>query len=302
MTVLPTLRHRIAPIPTPAAREWSTIAATDAGPVTIRGLYVPRESSTLVIVIHGLGGNPESGYLAPIVNAAEDYGWSTLRIALRGSEGIGGDFYHAGLTEDVKIALAAPEFEAYERVFVVGFSLGGHIALRLTTEEVDPRVAGVAAVCPPIDLRAGVAAIDSPSRFVYRQYVLRELREMYRRLARTTDVPTPIDRVRRVRTLREWDAVTVVPRFGFTDVDDYYDTAGIAGRIDQIALPALMVHSPHDPMIPPSTVEPVLRRASDLFEARWVEGAGHVFFPGDVDLGLDAPTGLGPQVIKWLES
>jgi predicted alpha/beta-fold hydrolase len=105
-----------------------------------------------------------------------------------------------------------------------------------------------------------------------------------------------------VRTLREWDAVTVVPRFGFTDVDDYYDTAGIAGRIDQIALPALMVHSPHDPMIPPSTVEPVLRRASDLFEARWVEGAGHVFFPGDVDLGLDAPTGLGPQVIKWLES
>lgn len=303
-TIFPTLRHLVRAYPFPESQTWSTVVEDPiVGESVVYGEYreLP-DTDTLVVIIHGLGGVPSSGYLAPIAMAAEQAGFSSLRLALRGTGG-GNDFYHAGFTGDLDVAVSHPDFARYERIFVVGFSLGGHIALRAATDtDLDPRVQKLVAVCPPIDLGAGVDFLDSPAAFPYRRWILQELVSIYEAVAAQRPVPTPVDRVRRITTLREWDALVVVPRFGFADVDDYYESQAIAGNIDRIARPALMAHSRHDPMIPARIIDPVLARASSSFEARWAEGAGHVFFPPNVDLGFDAPTGLGPQVLHWLTS
>ena len=81
--------------------------------------------------------------------AAEMAGLSCLRMNLRGSDRMGEDYYHGGLTVDLHAALASSEAQRYRRIYLLGYSLGGHVVLRLATEPADPRLVAVAAVCAP---------------------------------------------------------------------------------------------------------------------------------------------------------
>ena len=111
---------------------------------------------------------------------------------------------------------------------------------------------------------------------------------------------TPPSRIEEVTTLREWDALTVVPRFGFDDVDHYYATQSVGPRLARMKTAALVVSSPADPMIPADSLRGALGRASQQVVVRWVRGGGHVFFPPRVDLGLGARVGVENQVMAWV--
>jgi len=163
-------------------------------------------------------------------------------------------------------------------VFLIGFSLGGHAALWHGLDP-DPRVAGITAICSPMDLAASARSLDQPRSLPYRIHVLRELKRSYRQVARRVDVPTEPRLVDRVTTIRDWDAATVVPRFGFADVEDYWAQASIGTRLEGLRVPALYVGAPADPMVPPSTVRPSLDAVGSKVQQRWLDGAGHVGFP-----------------------
>lgn len=283
-------------------RPWS-VRVTDErwGTVRLSGqLHAVAGAQSVLLNLHGLGGNSESIYLEAGVAAAAALGWSCLRLNMRGADGSGEDFYHAALTADLHAALASPELAGFEHVYVLGHSLGGHLALRLASEAHDPRVRAVAAVCSPLDLARSVAAIDQPRRWLYRHYVLQKLKASYVEVARRRALPTPLDRVLRVRALREWDRLTVVPRFGFESGEDYYARASVAGRLELLDVPTLLVNTEHDPMVPSDTVRPALLAAGPKLDVRWLRTGGHVGFPLDVDLGESAPRELLPQILSWL--
>ena len=82
------------------------------------------------LVVHGLGSEIDAPYVVAAAQAAEARGLSCLRLYLRGADRKGEDFYHAGLTADLHAALASPTLASYDRVFVLGYSLGGHVTLR----------------------------------------------------------------------------------------------------------------------------------------------------------------------------
>ena len=303
-TVWPTARELFRPPKWPASTPFQTnFDEPGIGEVTLRGRYSSAPSSTLVVVVHGLGGSPTSSYLEPVAAEAVARGWAVLRLALRGTDGVGGDFYHAGLTDDVHIALRDRTFASYDRIFLVGFSLGGHLCMRAATDPLtQSRVRAVAAVCPPVDLSAASRALDAPGQVVYRRHILSELRRIYRGVVEHGREPTPWDRVNRIDSIREYDALTVVPRYGFGDVEDYYATAGVSSHLSDLNRPVLFVHSPQDPVVIPETVYPALARApANLLEQHWIEGAGHVYFGAKFDIGVDAPRGLGPQICGWLD-
>lgn len=285
------------------------------GAVEVEGRYRPHQrgdkrgdksSDTLVILVHGLGGHADSAYMVDAALAVEAAGHSCLRLCLRGAAGSGEDFYHAGLTDDLLAALDHPDFAHYDNLVAVGFSLGGHVALRTAVEGANDRLRAVAAICPPLDLAAGQAWLDAPARKIYREYILRELRAMYAEVALRGRAPTPMQRIEQVRTLREWDALTVVPRFGFDDVDDYYGSMSVGPRLADLSVPTLLVVSRHDPMIPAGSIEPMVAPAlasSELAELQmcWADNGGHVFFPPAVDLGLGRPQAVVPQALDWLD-
>lgn len=271
------------------------------GSVAITGqLHAPADAQRLLVCVHGLGGSSRSGYLLGALREAADRGWACLRLDMRGAGGDGEDFYHAGLTADLHAALASPQLARFTDIYVLGYSLGGHLGLRFGAEPHDERVRAVAAVCAPIDLARSSAAIDRPALWPYRQYVLAHLKRSYAAVARRRSLATPLARVLAVQTLREWDACTVVPRFGFASTDDYYARASAAPLLAGLRVPSLLCNTEHDPMVPAATVRPALPAVAPRLDVRWLPSGGHVGVPAAVDLGADAPLGLEAQVLGWL--
>lgn len=307
-TIAPRVRHGFRPARLPEARAWETVIEDPKmGPVRLTGKLreVPGSEEVLVLV-HGLGGCTDSHYLYGGVAAAEAAGISCLRINLRGSDRRGEDFYHAGLTADLHAALASEELRPYRRVQVLGYSLGGHLALKLGTEPGDPRLAAVAALCSPLDLALSQREIDAPALWIYRRYLLRSLNGIYAEVAARHppgSLPLPVAEAARIRSLREWDDRVVAPRHGFTGAADYYARASVAPRLSALRVPALLVHSEWDPMVPARAVRAALQAApAPGLQVRWIAGGGHVAFPRGTDAGLGEGSGVDAQVVGWLRA
>src|SRR4051812_19171946 len=216
-TVAPLALHRLRGPRFLAARPWETaLEDPRAGTVRLSGwLREVPGSGEILVLVHGLGGGTESHYLGGGVAAAEAAGISSLRVNLRGSDRRGEDFFHAGLTADLHAALASPELRPYGRVYALGYSLGGHLALRFGTEEGDPRLAAVAAICSPLDLALSQRRFASPHPRISRRYLLQGLDDIYAAVAARHPVPIPLVEALRISTIREWDDRVVAPRHGF---------------------------------------------------------------------------------------
>lgn len=309
-TLLPHLRDRLWPPTPPPSRAWSTAVEGALGRVLLRGaLHVPQGARDLVVLIHGLGGCASSSYLLRAAAVAARSGVASLRLSLRGAEGDGADLYHAGLASDLHVVLDSPALAGFERLYLLGYSLGGHLALAAASGEVtQPRLARVAAVCSPLDLALAQRGIDAPWAVLYRRNILRRLRVLHGAVAaRHPDLPGDPQAVQDARTLRDFDAAAVVPRFGFAGVAEYYRQASVCHRLGHLQVPALLVAVREDPMIPAACIEACAAAAPGLTLA-WLARGGHVHVPARVDLGWGAgtdPGALGPaslemQLLAWL--
>lgn len=302
-TVWPVLRDRRRALPTLEAEPWSAhVEDPQTGPLRLTGRLAVNDPSTLLMIVHGLGGCVDSLYMTRAASVAEDLGVSHLRVNLRGADRDSHDFYHAGLWGDLQAALASPRLSQFENIFVLGYSVGGHVVLKLGTETSDPRVRAVAAVCSPLELETTVRHFDEPWRRPYRDYVLRGLRDTYRAVADRREVPIPVERVMAATLLREWDSLTVVPRFGFGTAENYYEEMSVGPRLRELAVPALLVAAEGDPMVTAASIRAGLGRAGQGHGLRAVFSprGGHVGFPPDLDLDLGGGPGLESQVIGWL--
>ncbi len=295
-TIAPNLLGRLRPPPR-ADAPWSTILPDprpggDAQQQLTGAIGGPR-SGELFVLVHGLGGDADSPYMGASASALQAAGYATLRLSMRGAGRSGPDFYHAGLAGDLVTALADPSVAAYARIYVLGFSLGGHVSIHLSLlAERDPRVAAIVAICAPLDLERNVIELDTPAGWIYRRHVLNNLARLHARVH-------PGQR-RRFATIREWDAETIVPRFGFASPEEYWRSQAAGPRLREAGVPILYVASEADPMVPAVTVRPHLERAGSLVDVRWVRAGGHVGFPRGLDLGLPGELGLINQVLSWV--
>jgi uncharacterized protein len=307
-TFRPYIGHVLRPVDPPASRCFRAMVQDEThGPVPLTGRLSDAPGDELCVIVHGLGGSSGSYYAIRAAREARAAGLASLRLNLRGADRSGADFYHAGLAEDLRAALSSPRLARYRSIYLFGFSLGGHLVLRYLAEGADPRVRAAATVCAPLDLAAGAFEIDRPQRYVYRQHLLRGLKEMYTAVATRRETVVPLEEALRIDTIRAWDERIVAPRFGFRDAEDYWARATVMPMLDAISVPTLAVVASHDPMVLAHTVRPALTRAKNL-EVVYVDEAGHVGFPEAIDLGLRGriatrgPVSVEHQVISWLRS
>jgi alpha/beta superfamily hydrolase len=133
----------------------------------LQAAFIPSASHTLlgglyraahppnrpaVLLLHGLPGHEKNLDLAIDL---QDHGIHCLYVHYRGSWGSAGEFSIDGLAADATAALdwltARKEVDP-QRVAIVGFSLGGWVALALSASR--PGVAACVAVAPLIDPRS----------------------------------------------------------------------------------------------------------------------------------------------------
>src|SRR5207244_8013375 len=92
--------------------------------------------------------------------------------------------YHGGLSEDLQaVVKELVEKDQISKMFLVGFSLGGNLVLKLAGEygaDPPPEILGVCAVSPSIDLTAAADLILRRSNWIYQQDFVRRLKKRIR--------------------------------------------------------------------------------------------------------------------------
>jgi predicted alpha/beta-fold hydrolase len=219
----------------------------------------PRKSPVLVVV-HGLEGSCDSGYMRAIAEKAFLSGYSVLRVNQRncgGTEGLTSTLYNSGLSGDYRAVLyELIERDALATIFFAGYSMGGNLVLKMAGDlgsAAPPQLCGVCAVCPPLDLPACVDALDGPGNILYRRHFVSHLRARMKRKQRLFPGQFRMEGLDRVRTVREFDDVITAPYCGYRDAVDYYESASARKVMHRIAVPTLILTSQDDPFVPMAT-------------------------------------------------
>lgn len=268
------------------------------GPVELTGELLVRKSKTLLVLLHGLGGNIDSGYMRAGLYYASSLSPMVLLLNLRGADRRGFDFNHAGLVADVDAALASERFRDVEKVVILGFSLGGHLALSYAAGQPDPRLLRVAAISSPLDLSVSADTFDQGRFSVYRRHVMESLYQIYTRAYQRYPHGIVPEQARRITKIRQWDEHVIAPRHGYQSANHYYKEVSVSHKLAQLKVESLYVGALHDPMVPPRAA-PIPPNTPHL-RSVWVPEGGHLGFAQNFGLGLAGPLGLEPQVLSWL--
>ena len=257
-----------------------------------------------LVVFHGLEGSSASANVRALAGEARRRGWAVAVPHFRGCSGElnrAPRAYHSGDFEEVGWLLQRLRARRQRPLLAVGISLGGNALLRWAQEhgaQAGATAAAVASVCSPLDLAAAGRDIDRGfNRLVYARMFLATMKP--RALARLARHPGLFDgeRVRRARTIREFDDAFTAPLHGFAGVDDYYARASARPRLALLRIPTLVLHACNDPFVP-AECRPAAAEAGPLLTLWQPAQGGHCGFPAG------APPGhvraMPEAVLDWL--
>jgi len=216
----------------------------------------PRRGPTLIL-LHGLEGSSESGYMLGAADKAFRAGFNVLRVNQRncgGTAHLTPTLYNSGLSGDMRAVVNdLIATDSLTEIFVGGSSMGGNIVLKMAGEfgaEAPAELKGVIGICPAIDLAACADDLAEARNFIYERHFVNSLKRSMRLKAAMYPGRYPLDGLRRVRTVREFDDVITARFCGFRDADDYYYRASALRVIREIRVPTLILTAQDDPFVP----------------------------------------------------
>ena len=240
------------------------------------------ESRGEVVLLHGLEGSSEAGYIASFSEEALVRGFGVHRLNMRtcgGTENLCETMYHSGLTGDTHAILERLAQQDRGPLFLVGFSLGGNVALKLGGELGQTELlAGVVAISTPIDLARSVRAIDKPSNLLYARRFLDRLRNRIRRKSVLSPNIYSEAGLKEVRNIWEFDDRFTAPLFGFGTAANYYATQSATNFLDAIRVPTLVIAAQDDPLVPFEIYGHAAFRTNEALTLVAPEHGGHLGF------------------------
>lgn len=258
-----------------------------------------------IVMVHGLEGSSDAGYKRSMAQHALDADYAVHRFNMRscgGTEHLSLSNYHSGQTSDLLFYLRLLRSESdIIPIFLVGFSLGGNVVLKLTGELGEAArdlIAGTCAVSTPIDLAACVRRLRHPSNFIYEQRFVRSLKARIRKRAKQAPDQYSLEGLERIRTVYEFDDAYTAKLFGFGTADNYYATQASINFLDAIRVRTLVIQAKDDPLIPFEIYDHPAFRTNPCLTLLTPEHGGHLGF-----LSRERPRfWLDPLVLGWIES
>jgi len=236
-----------------------------------------------IVLVHGLEGSSEAGYARSMAYAALQRGYGVLRFNLRGcgNDGLALSNYHAGQTSDLLAVLRQRIRSTNPPLFLVGYSLGGNVALKLAGElgELAPDLlAGLCAVSVPIDLAVCATALERPSNFIYQNRFVRRLKARIRRRHAQAPHLYTLEHLSKIRTITDFDNCYTAPLFGFGTAENYFRTQSSNQFLDHIRVPTLVVQAKDDPLIPFEVFDHPAFHRNPYLRLMAVDHGGHLGF------------------------
>src|SRR5258708_31502819 len=219
-----------------------------------------RKDAPVIVVVHGLEGSSDSGYMRGIAEKAFHRGFHVVRMNQRncgGTEALTPTLYNSGMSADYRAVFEElSNVDGFEQIFFAGYSMGGNLVTKMAGEfgaAVPRALRGVCAVCPALDLAACADALERADNHLYQRRVVKGLRSRYARKQKLFPERYNLNGLPPVRTVRQFDDVITAPQFGYRDAQDYYENVGAKRIAAQIRVPMLLITAQDDPFVPYSS-------------------------------------------------
>ncbi len=293
-----------AALPAPSERYFDVAAGTRV----LAHCHWQRDPAAhpALIVLHGLEGSSAAHYMRGIAAKAYRRGFNVVLLNQRncgGTEALSEGLYHSGLTADAAHVITELGRDGINRVVVAGYSLGGNLALKLAGDygsAAPGSLMGVCAVSPVIELAECVRALERRENFIYQWNFVRGLKARMRRKAAAHPGRFPLDRLSKVRTVRQFDEHFTAPHFAFADADDYYFRASAMRVVDRIRVPALVITAADDPLVPAELFGDPRLRGNARVTVIVTQHGGHCGFASSAH-GMDDEYWAERQIVDFAE-
>jgi predicted alpha/beta-fold hydrolase len=210
-----------------------------------------------LVIVHGLEGSSRSPDILNLAVKAAAARMNVVCLNLRccgNTMHLSPTLYNGGMSDDVMMVVKAlKEGDGLQNIFLVGYSLGGNIILKLAGElgsEGPEYLSGICAISPAIDLDACVQLMEKGVNRFYEQRFLIGLKQKIRQKNKLFPERYPLTHLPGVRTIRAFDTAYTAPDGGYSSAEDYYSKASSISLLDKISVPTLMIVAKDDPMVP----------------------------------------------------
>jgi len=257
-TIYPAL-FRKAPDPPEYRRERLTTPDHDFIDVD----YCGAGQQPLVMLIHGLTGSSQSGYIKGLQSELLKQGFRSAALNFRGCSGSSNNrarSYHSGETEDIHFLYQTlRQREPDTPLAAVGFSLGGNVLLKWLGEQGDQlQLFAAVAVSVPFVLGLCATRLDNGFAKLYRANLLRDLKTyMHTKLQHLDNSGHTQEALKikalgdlsDIRSFWQYDDRVVAKLHGFNDVHDYYRRSSSRQYLKTIKVPTLLIQAVDDPFM-----------------------------------------------------
>ncbi|MCW5911894.1 MAG: alpha/beta fold hydrolase [Cyclobacteriaceae bacterium] len=216
--------------------------------------WLNNHSQKLVILSHGLEGNSHRAYMKGMARLFFKHSFDVLAWNYRGCSGEMNRqlrFYHSGATDDLNTVIQHAISKGYTEINLVGFSLGGNLALKYLGEQGDNLPAPVkraVVFSVPLHLHSSSEKIASSAFGIYARRFLKTLKQ---KVALKATLMPGIDTqsLHRIHNLLDFDDAYTARLHGFEGAIDYYERCSSLYFLDKIKRPALLVNAANDPFL-----------------------------------------------------
>ena len=244
--------------------------------------WYQEKNPRLAIISHGLEGNSSRPYMLGMARKLYSEGFDVLTWNYRGcSEELNQKaiFYHSGATYDLMTVVTHAQ-TIYQEISLIGFSLGGNLTLKFLGEVQASlsKIKKAVAISVPLDLGGSCDKISTGQNLMYSKRFLKTLKEKVTRKSALFPDELPLEKLQKVKTLRDFDDVITGPLHGFADAAEYYQVNSSLQFLDKIVVPTLILNAQNDPFLSQSCFPETLAKRLDGVYFEFPKHGGHVGF------------------------
>lgn len=221
-----------------------------------QGLGIPA------VVLHGWEGSAESLYVLSLAQQLYERGFDVVRLNLRdhgATHHLNRELFHScRLPEVIGAMRSLQRLFPGKLMYLVGFSLGGNFLLRVASDtagDASLHIGKVIAVSPVLDPGATLIALERgiPG---YQLYFIRKWMRSLLKKQEAWPADYDFGRFGEFTNLRRMTADLIRHFTEFPTLDDYLNGYSITGgRLEELAVPASIITSLDDPIIPAHSLE-----------------------------------------------
>lgn len=246
--------------------------------------WLKNSDKRLVILCHGLEGDSRRPYILGMIKALASRNFSTLSWNFRSCSGEINKlkrFYHSGATEDLHFVIhKAIEKLAPEEIFIIGFSLGGNLALKYLGENhnLSPLIKKTVGISVPIHLASSCKKMMNYENRLYEIRFLRSLKGKV--ISKEKLMPGTFDLkpLTRIHHLWDFDDLYTGPIHGFKDAPDYYEMCSAINFLKDINIPTLLINAKNDPFLSEKCYPDNQQISNPLVTTIYPDKGGHCGF------------------------